>query len=118
MIQAFYQFKDAQQERIYIKLHSLVGRGASAFYRDACRLMEMDNSLESTTHLVGHLLREIESSLRSVLVPITTPTSGQSNRIKCPSCSHKFTLEPQKPSHKDEIIAILQAINIPLSLVD
>ena len=50
-----------QQEQIYRRLNSLVGRGFAAFYQDACRLMEMEPPLESTTHLVGHLLREIET---------------------------------------------------------
>ena len=62
-----------QQEQIYRRLNSLVGPGSAAFYQDACRLMEMEPPLESTTHLVGHLLREIESSLRAVLMPISTP---------------------------------------------
>lgn len=60
-------FSNPQQERIYRRLKSLVSPGAAAFWRDACRLMEMEPPLESTTHFVGHSLREIESSLRDVL---------------------------------------------------
>lgn len=62
-----HNFSNQQQERIYHRLDTLVSPGAAAFWRDACRLMEMEPPLESTTHLVGHLLREIESSLRAIL---------------------------------------------------
>jgi hypothetical protein len=75
--------------------------------------MEMEPPLESTTHFVGHSLREIESSLRDVLEPIANPTLSNPNLIKCPSCKHKFSQPKQAPTHKDEITAILKALDIP-----
>ncbi|MGF1981403.1 MAG: hypothetical protein RMY30_038270 [Nostoc sp. CmiSLP01] len=107
-----HKFSYSEQERIYRRLNALVSSGAATFYKDACRLMEMDNPLESTTHLVGHLLREIESSLRSVLAPIAKPTIEESNLIKCPECKHKFHQPDEKPTHKDQIKAILKALEI------
>jgi hypothetical protein len=62
-----FRFSDQRQARIYRRL-LLIGPGAAAFYQDACRLMK-DSVVLSTTHLVSHLLREIESSLRNVLKP-------------------------------------------------
>jgi hypothetical protein len=106
-------FSNPKQERIYRRLNSLVSPGAAAFWRDACRLMEMEPPLESTTHFVGHSLREIESSLRDVLEPLTNPKRSNPDLIKCPSCKHKFPKPDQSPTHKDEITAILQALNIP-----
>jgi len=106
-------FSNQQQARISHQLNSLVSPGAAAFWRDACCLMEIEPPLESTTHLVGHLLREIESSLRDVLEPIANPTRSNPNLINCPSCKHKFPQPQQAPSHRDEITAILQALNIP-----
>lgn len=108
-----YKFSSQKQEQIYRRLTSLVGSGAAAFYRDACRLMEMEPPLESTTHYVAHSLREIESALRDVLEPIANPTVSNPNLSKCPSCGHKFSQPNQAPSHKDEINAILQALSIP-----
>jgi hypothetical protein len=61
-----FQVTDPRQARIYRRL-ALVGPGAASFYLDACRLLVLDPPLISTTHLVAHLLREIESSLRDVL---------------------------------------------------
>lgn len=63
-----YSFNDPGQERIYLRL-DLVGEGPAEFFRDACRLMDTPDGLSSTSHLVGHLMREIEISLRAVLKP-------------------------------------------------
>ena len=92
-----------EQEQISRKLNSRVSPGAAAFWRDACRLMEMEPLLESTTHLVGHLLREIESSLRDVLMPISEPSEQGANKKK-PSGDEK---------HKAEIEAVLKVLEIP-----
>jgi len=63
------RFLTPREERIHRRL-GLVGEGPQAFYRDALRLLKDGTIVESTSHLVGHLLREIESSLRDVLEPI------------------------------------------------
>ena len=60
-----FKFSDSRQERIYRRL-LLIGPGPAAFYRDACFLMTTKHSLSTTTHLVSHLLRDIESALRDV----------------------------------------------------
>lgn len=86
---------NSQKERIHNRLKTLVGEGAAAFYRDACHLMEMEIPLDATTHLVGHLLREIESSLRSVLKPILDQTNSSG-----------------KDKHKGEILGVLKALEI------
>jgi hypothetical protein len=62
-------FKEPRQERIYRRL-LLIGPGPAAFYRDACRLMTTEPPFDSITHLVAHLLREIESAMRAVVEPI------------------------------------------------
>jgi hypothetical protein len=84
-----FSFGDPRQERIY-RLLGLIGPGPAAFYRDACWMMGEANPIASTTHLVGHLLREIESSIRAVLKTVTEKPKG----------------------HKDEIKAILTALEI------
>ena len=72
-----FRFDDPRQARIFERLKRLVGEGPAAFYRDACRLMTEENDYESTTHLVAHLLREIESALRDVLEPVAGTFPGQ-----------------------------------------
>src|ERR1039458_2390836 len=65
--------------------------------------MEQTPSYQSTSHLVAHLLREIESALRDVLEPVSgwsqqTAPSGKG--------SHKDS------GHKGEIRRILNALEI------
>lgn len=87
-----FQFSDPRQERIHRRL-SLVGSGPAAFYRDACWMMSEAHPLASTTHVVAHLLREIESSIRDVLETVTEKPKS-------------------KRSHREEIRAILAALEI------
>ena len=87
-----FRFSDPRQERIYRRL-LLVGSGPAAFYRDACRLMASDPPLAAATHVIAHLLREIESALTKVLVPQEELSGGQ--------------------SHKGKIRSILKALEIP-----
>ncbi|MEH2102531.1 MAG: hypothetical protein V7K76_22825 [Nostoc sp.] len=94
-----HKFTYPEQERIYRRLNALVGPGAAGFYKDACRMMEMDDPLESTTHFVGHSLREVESSLRSVLKPILAPADGKK--------------KSGDDNHKNEILAVLKTLEIP-----
>lgn len=61
---------DERQQRIHERLKK-AGDGPAAFFLDACRLVRLEPSLETTTHLVGHCIREIESALRDVLVPLS-----------------------------------------------
>src|SRR5216684_8576005 len=90
-----FRFGEPRQERIYRRL-ALIGPGPAAFYRDVCRLMTQGSLLESTTHLVAHLLREIESAIRKVLLPYDyVGPAGE-----------------QEAKHKPQIEAILRAYGI------
>jgi hypothetical protein len=82
-----FRFSDHRQERICRRL-LLIGPGPAAFYKDACTLMQGRPPLEATTHLVAHLLREIESAMRDVLEIVRAPQATPNN-------------------HQQEILAIL-----------
>lgn len=90
-----FRFTDPRLQRIYEEFMELVGPGPAAFFRDACWLMENKGVLHSTSHLVGHLLREIESTFRAVLKPI-----GASNK------------DEQSTSQKAQIEAICNALGV------
>lgn len=98
---------DPRRLRIRSRLGKLVGPGPAAFYRDACALMDEPARLYSTSHLVGHLIREIESALRAVLGSMastadrTSDTKGKKSR--------------GGDAHKQGIAAILTALGIPTS---
>lgn len=78
-----FHFTDPHQAKIYKKL-SLVSIGAASFYKDACRIKYSEIPFDSTTHLIGHLLREIESSVRSVMLPQDfVKPKGRNDTHKC-----------------------------------
>ena len=71
VMRQIFRFENPRQERIYRSLQK-IGSGPANMYRDAVQLMNQTSlQLSSTSHLVGHLLREIESSLLSVLAPVS-----------------------------------------------
>ena len=92
-----FRFSDPHQQRIYEELKEIVGPGPAANFRDACWLMANPEILDTTAHLVAHLLREIESAIRALFKPVV--------RTECPNAN-------SSKSHKEEIRSILSALNI------
>ena len=79
-------FANLMQQRVHRRL-GLLGAGPAAFFRDACRLVAGPERLAATTHLVGHLLREVEANLLAVLyehlvAPPPTVTPGPSPDLR------------------------------------
>ncbi|GIW90644.1 MAG: hypothetical protein KatS3mg109_1076 [Pirellulaceae bacterium] len=89
-----FRFSDPRHQRIYKELKEVVGPGPAAFFRDACWLMTNPGQLHSAAHLAAHLLREIESALRTLFRPVV-------EREGKPEDSR---------SQKEEIRLILQSI--------
>ncbi|HEX6036787.1 hypothetical protein [Longimicrobium sp.] len=84
---------NALQQRVHRRL-GLLGAGPADFFADAVRIMAAPEQLATTSHLVGHLLREIESGLRAVLGIIVEPDPN----------------EPAQDRHEREVRAILRAL--------
>ncbi len=59
-----------QRQRAIVRRLGLVGEGPAVQFTDACRLMDGGVDLDSRSHLVGHLLREVQSALMAVLKPM------------------------------------------------
>lgn len=98
-----FKFSDPRQLRIYERLMR-IGSGPASFYRDACLLMKNGVDLKSNTHLIAHLLREIESSLRSVMKPFDYKPPDKCE--KCGNCPE---------GHKAEIKSIIALYNLEKS---
>lgn len=96
-----FPFRYPQQKRIYENL-ALIGSGPASFYRDACYIMENTNSFHSPSHLVGHLMREIESAIRDVLEPLEGENITNSKNNKTDS----------KDSKKKQIERILRSFGL------
>lgn len=87
-----FQFIDPRQERIHKKLLE-IGPGPAAFFKDSCRMWEEVPPFEARTHFIAHALREIESSVRDVMLPLDHKPSPEAKRTK--------------QTHKEEIQVIL-----------
>jgi hypothetical protein len=123
------------QERVYRRL-LLIGPGPAAFFGDACRIVNgysVGVSLETSTHLVGHLLRDLESAVRLVLYTqlVSRPqmvTGKPSAAIDLPAIGdvgdrHASTSAGELPAGEEpegdsenqprEVLAILAALEFP-----
>jgi hypothetical protein len=81
-------FTNEIQARIYSRLNQLVSTDIAEFYKDACRILYAQERLSTTTHLVTHLLREVESTFLDILVY----TSGRSEEVA------------SRPNSSDELV--------------
>ena len=94
---------DGRQMRVTLRLRKLVGPGAADFFLDACTLMDDPYRFLSTSHLVGHLMREIEGSLRDVLTPLAQVAGTLDEPVE----------DEDGPTHKEQIRSILILLKIP-----
>ncbi len=99
-LQKAFVFDNPRQQKIYERLH-LIGPGPAKFYKDACAIMSMQPPLDSTTHLVSHLMREIESALRDVLEVFSNDDGqfGENEGHKASINAVLVGLEVEKDSH-------------------
>jgi hypothetical protein len=63
----------ARQESVAAQLREMIGEGPAAFFSDACLILSRDPRPVAASHIVAHLLREVESAVRSVLQPPPVP---------------------------------------------
>jgi hypothetical protein len=122
-----FDFKDPKKVGIHQGLR-LISPAAAAFYQDACRIMELEERFESATHLVAHLIREIESSLRWALEPYKLHSHQKKFETRdAKAVLEKAGVSKSDPlakawlrfidtlgaSHKDDIKALLRGLEIP-----
>jgi hypothetical protein len=107
---------DPRRLRIGRRLRLLLGPGPAAHYHDACALVDDPRELHSTTHIVSHLLREIESALRDVLTPFTQLAASEAdespydpNEIGRPSIG-----EALSQLHRDVVRTCRVVLGLPI----
>jgi hypothetical protein len=64
------QVRTPRQERVVQGLRRQIGDGPAEFFMAACELLSQKPPSRAVTHLVGHLLREVEGAVRFVLDPV------------------------------------------------
>ena len=73
---------DDRERRIYRRFLTKVGEGPAAFFLDACRMMHAQPRPVAASHLVGHSIREIESALRALLVPLAQRSTSAKENLR------------------------------------
>jgi hypothetical protein len=97
-----FRFREPRQERIHRRL-LLIGQNAAAFYRDVCRLVDGTAQIETAAHTLGHNLREIESALQHVLLPLVAPEVMAEAKKRYPG---------KKTGHLVKVQAILHTLGL------
>jgi len=87
-----FHLVDQRQQRIYKRLGTLIGHGAAQYYFDACRLMSEPQGLATRSHVVAHILREVESMIRqSLMPPISSGDAKDGGKtVTCPCCGEPY----------------------------
>ncbi|MDQ3697042.1 MAG: hypothetical protein M3373_03315 [Gemmatimonadota bacterium] len=113
-----FQFDNPRDERVYRRL-ALLGDGPAVFFEDACRIMASPERLATASHLVGHLLREVEANVRAVLYaqiaqPVLTMAAMPDDAGTQPGASRsKRATTTEGQNHLAQIRGILAALGIP-----
>jgi hypothetical protein len=127
------------QKRVADRLASL-GAGPAHFYEEACQLVEDvvagSRELTTVTHVVSHLLREVDSAVRQVLVahlidepPVVSPSPPEAlepgrsvptsivgeggSALSAPTESGDDDCEAESPGFATQIVLILRALGLP-----
>lgn len=105
-----FQFRSARDKRVFERL-KLLGEGPPQMFEDACRLLANPDRLKSSSHLVGHLLREVESAIRSVISGLVDATSP---RVEEPSTggSLRQKKRDEEARHRAQILRVLALLGI------
>ena len=78
-----------------------VGPNVQQFHRDGCRIAAGDVKLDTGAHLLAHCMREVESSVRAVLLEVFAPAAA---------AGHECGLDEGGSTHRQEIEAIGAAL--------
>jgi hypothetical protein len=79
----------------------MVGEGPAAFFSDACLILSLDPRPAAASHIVGHLLREVESAVREVLEPQANTRqggSGDGHQRSIRAVLDELQISPEEPA--------------------
>jgi hypothetical protein len=92
-----------RQSRIYAGLQK-IGPGIAGMFLDAVHIANPITQIISKTNLIGHLAREIDSSLKDALLPTSSEVSAkEETKSKDKRCSLM-----EGPTHRQKIMLILR----------
>lgn len=107
-------FPSETHRRVHERLSRLVSAGAAAYFADACDIAMDAKSLRAATHLVGHLTRELEAIVRTVLLAgINAAQEEQrADAEEAQSPTPKAKKGGDGDNHRVEVVTILTALGL------
>jgi hypothetical protein len=94
--------------RVQDLLSRLISAGSADFFADACDIIERHPSFRTTTHLVGHLTRELEGEVLAVLSTLPDARRNLQLDAKARGGSQK----KEKDGHRAKVDAIIAALGL------
>src|SRR5690348_7252199 len=94
-------FPSKRHERVHRLLSRLVSEGTAHFFADACDISQRQPPYRTTSHITGHLIREVEGAILDVLVSL-------------PEVKERLAESPgdKKLAHLAKIDAILHVLKL------
>ena len=89
-----FGFRDEGEAAVAQLLHHLFGPHPVAYLTDACKIMYSPDRWTAGSHLVGHLVRELESMVRTGLLPLDMDQEGSNG------------------TQREEILAIAESLGL------
>jgi hypothetical protein len=108
-------FPTRRHERVHGLLSRLVSEGTAHFFADACDISQRQPPYRTTSHIAGHLIREVESALRQVLFSLPAvklrfseyPGNAKERHLaEVDAISHVFDLEKNDVAAKWRAYAV------------
>jgi hypothetical protein len=90
-----------RHDRIHGRLRRLISEGVADFFADAFDIAQQQPEYRTSAHLVGHLLREVESATRQVLLNLPSAREYLARNARV-----------QGDTHLAEINAVLQVLGL------
>lgn len=98
------KFPSPAHRRVWERLTRLLGdEGAADFFADACEIGQLDPAFRTSTHLIGHLMREVQSMVTDLLLGLSAVREALDAMAPEPSGDH---------TQSQEIRAILAALGL------
>jgi len=105
-----FRFPNKRYERVHDLIGRLVSEGLAQFFADAIALSQERPPFRTATHLVGHLIRDVESAVRDVLLMLPAVKALQAEGATPPRAPNPN--KGKQDAHLREIDLILRALGL------
>ncbi len=90
-----FHFENPRQGKVHASLQRFIGEAPASFYKDACKIYEDGCDLETKTHLIGHLMREVFGWIIEIMLPVdyVNPTGSDNYKQKIKDAASAYGID-------------------------